>query len=153
MGFSLSLRQSSRDQCFEWSVRSQGSSEARLGMQKVIPHCLSFRRLIIKITVNIFWRWDLPIYPCCCWVGCSFFSLFHFFSQHSHTSLELKSVKAIMVIGSEMIFCSHSARHIGVDVIHLGCRPCCKCIILPQPHSTRLCTQRFTFPGLGVSAL
>lgn len=153
MGFSLSLRQSSRDQCFEWSVRSQGNSEARLGMQKVIPHCLSFRRLIIKITVNIFLEMGSS-YLSLLLLGRVFFFFFvSFFSQHSHTSLELKSVKAIMVIGSEMIFCSHSARHIGVDVIHLGCRPCCKCIILPQPHSTRLCTQRFTFPGLGVSAL
>jgi len=53
------------------------------------------------------------------------------FFQHSHTPLgSLGSVKAIMVIGSEMIFCSHSAKEIGMDVIHLGCSPCCKYLIL-----------------------
>lgn len=122
-------------------------------MQKVIPRCLSFRRLIIKITVSVFWRWDLAIYPCCCVVGGFFVCLFHFFSPTLPHFTRVEKCESYYGNRSEMIFCSHSARQIGVDVIHLGCRPCCKCIILPQPLSTHVCTQRFTFPGMGVSAL
>lgn len=49
------------------------------------------------------------------------------FFQHPHTSLcWLGSVKAIMVIGSEMIFFSCSAKEIGMDAIHLRCSPCFK---------------------------
>lgn len=110
-------------------------------MQKVIPRCLSFRRLIIKITVSVFWRWDLPIYPCCCVVGFFFVCLFHFFSPTLPHFTRVEKCESYYGNRSEMIFCSHSARQIGVDVIHLGCRPCCKCIILPQPLSTHVCTE------------
>lgn len=62
-----------------------------------------------------------------------------------HTSLWLGGVKAVMVISSEMIFCSHSAKEIGMDVIHLGCSPCRNCLLSLQPPSTRLCTHRGSF--------
>lgn len=121
-------------------------------MQKVIRHRLSFCRLIIKITVNIFLEMgssylSLLSSSLCCWLF-FLFVCFIFFSPTLPHFTRVEKCESYYGNRNEMIFCSHSARQIGEDVIHLGCRPCCKCIILPQPHST-ICTQRFTFPGMG----
>lgn len=123
------LQKPSRDRCFGWYIRSYSELWktfqnpfylysfqfafffSHANYKKCCKHFLEVRSSYLSKLCA------------CCWCL--------LFFQHPHTSLcRLGSVKAIMVIRSEMIFCSHSAKEIAMDVIRLGWSPCCRYIIL-----------------------
>lgn len=142
-GFALSFRYSCRDHCFGWYIRSH--SELWKTFQN--PFYLYLFQIASPPPPQAnnwnYCKHFLEMGSCYLSKLCLCLLFMSCFLQHPHTSLcWMGSVKVIMVIGVEMIFCFHSAKEIGMDAIHLGCSPCCIYIILfSLPAHIDTCTE------------